>query len=436
MSEENVQHNDESQLRSLIERVEAVAEAADNGEVYSPSIDWVETQIMNRGRDNEYVKPLVILENFMVLMKYLEVDINYNEMSKEQVVSISTKHKVEFHEDSKNNAVLTWVHNMCKKNMLTVTIDELMRYMDFIANQNSIHPVKQWIEAKPWDGVSRIGELCKTIKSDTFMKDRLIVKWLISCIAALYLPNGVRAQGILVFFSPQGKGKTTWFIKMGGGQEDFVKDGVALNVNNKDSVKEVISHWICELGELSSTFKKADINDLKSFTGLDKDSFRAAFARKSEGYKRRTIFCGSVDEMEFLADDNGNRRFWVIDVKHIIDHNLDMQQIWAEVKELYEDGFSYVLSQAEIAELDVANQEFKTVDPIVEMLDEEIKKGFNDDGGQWVNCTEIAKRIGLQRITKRETNTIGRYLRKYEYKCNKMKHKYLVSFKTQNRESY
>ena len=65
---------------------------------------------------------------------------------------------------------------------------------------------------------------------------------------------------------------------------------MALDPEDKDSLKRVISHWIIELGELEATFKKADINKLKSYITSPVDVVRLPWARKFSDFPRRTIF--------------------------------------------------------------------------------------------------------------------------------------------------
>ena len=52
---------------------------------------------------------------------------------------------------------------------------------------------------------------------------------------------------------------------------------MALDPEDKDSLKRVISHWIIELGELEATFKKADINKLKSYITSNIHTMFAAY---------------------------------------------------------------------------------------------------------------------------------------------------------------
>ena len=59
---------------------------------------------------------------------------------------------------------------------------------------------------------------------------------------------------------------------------------------------------------------------------------------------------GTVNNLQFLIDNTGNRRFWVTsleDIDHSYSLDIDPNQIWAQAKELFLQGESYTLTQEE-----------------------------------------------------------------------------------------
>ena len=82
-------------------------------------------------------------------------------------------------------------------------------YLKLLARE--YNPVKEWMESKPWDGTNRLQAFLDTIKSTNApLKEMLMTKWLVSCVAAACEPDGVALEGILVFHGSQGRGKTLW----------------------------------------------------------------------------------------------------------------------------------------------------------------------------------------------------------------------------------
>jgi len=156
-----------------------------------------------------------------------------------------------------------------------------------------------------------------------------------------------------------------------------------------------VSHWICELGELGSTFKRADIDQLKAFLTKSTDELRLPYDRSFSRYQRRTAFYGSVNEREFLVDSTGNRRFWVVRVNKIdYRHNLDMQQVWAEVKEtLLDTGAHWFLESDERALLQDNNEMSRTQSAVEDLILQQVN--FTSQLTEPVQMTQLLRDLGI-----------------------------------------
>ena len=289
-----------------------------------------------------------------------------------------------------------------------------------LAEANKYNPVATWIDHKTWDGVSRLAAFYDTVweKDPTILpdgrvlKDIMMRKWLISAVAAAYEPNGVVARGVLTFVSKQNLGKTRWAKQLAPRDLGVIADGEVLNPADRDSVKRVVSKWIVELGEVDATFRKADIAALKGFISRSEDELRRPYARTESKYARRTIFFASVNDERFLHDATGNTRWWTIHATKLGEPSqLDMQQVWAEVKTLYDAGESWHLTQEEVDALNGHNSEFEALSPVSEMID----RNFDWDAprSQWkhaLRATEIAMAAHIDRPTKKDVNEAAAYV--------------------------
>jgi putative DNA primase/helicase len=292
--------------------------------------------------------------------------------------------------------------------------DHLVR----IADQNSFHPVREWILSAEWDGKSRLPDLYATVKSPHSLKELLLRRWLVSCVAAVFEPHGISAQGLVVFTGKQGLGKTTW-IKSLVPVKEWIKEGAMLDPGNKDSVVTIIGHWIVELGELGSTFRKADLDALKAFITNDRDVLRPAYAEKFNKYARRTIFFGTVNDPTFLID-NENRRFWVIDVEEVnAYHDIDLQQLWAEVHVLYESGERFYLDREEQVELAKHNEEYKMVDPITDLLDSYVSNPVaftgTDSWHEKLSATALLRKLGINNPSRQQVQKTTDWLKENNF---------------------
>lgn len=172
------------------------------------------------------------------------------------------------------------------------------------------------------------------------------------------------ADGVLVIQNPQGAGKTLLFSKLAL-YADWFAEGISIDLDKKDSVIQATGCWIAELGELDSTLKREQLS-LKAFITSHTDTYRQPYARAATRKPRRTSFCATVNPTEFLNDETGSRRWWVIRPSRIdIDHLKGLSrewvcQLWAQVySQLYlpnPQGFR--LTEDERKKLTADNEQF------------------------------------------------------------------------------
>jgi putative DNA primase/helicase len=359
--------------------------------------------------------PLCTLENFKVLLDRLGVIIRYNVIAKAFDVLVPGSG---FSRDNKDNSALAYIFSECEKARMSTKF--IVQFLPMVADMNQYNPVTTWIESQGWDGVSRLEKFYATVDTGGQMpedlKKMLMRKWLVQAIGAAFSPDGIAAQGVLTFTGPQNIGKTTWFHKLAPEALDVILTGHTLDVRSKDSCLIVLKYWIVELGEIDATFRKSDVALLKSFITQAIDNIRRPYAMTESTYARRTVFGATVNDEWFLADPTGNRRFWTIPVVkfnlELFGSELDMQQLWAEVLELWKSGERWNLSMEETGVLGEHNDGFTAVDPI----DERIGSGWAWGAGvvdwDWVTATDALMKIGVKDPTKYQTIAAARALKK------------------------
>lgn len=350
-------------------------------------------------------KPLATIENLAEVINRLGITVRYNMIGKSHEILIPGE---EFLIDNRDNASLARLESQCAK--FGMPTEKLGGFLCYLADQNPFNPVAMWVESKPWDGVPRVDKLCATVTASNdkllpdgrMLKDVLIRRWLISAIAGAFSPIGVSAHGILVFQGEQYLGKTMWFKQLVPEHLGLLQDGLMLNPSDKDSVKQAVSFWLVELGELDATFRKADVAALKSFVPRQKDVLRLPYAKKESEFARRTVFFGSVNPREFLHDPTGNRRYWTIECADIdlqAQRLLDMQQVWAEVLTFYRAGETHLLTADEIGTLNAHNAEFQAIDPTEERLQTRLDWEAPEGQWAWRTSTEILLSVGVDKPT-------------------------------------
>lgn len=218
-----------------------------------------------------------------------------------------------------------------------VSLDVVSVYLAKLARQNEYNPVLDVLEKTVWDGVDRFPQLFELMGLADVMSRVLVRKWFNQTIALLYNdpadPFG--ADGCLVLQGPQGTGKTSLLRHIAMRPNWFI-EGAVINDGDKDTRRRVVTRWVAELGEVESTFRKADTAALKAFITQQVDAYRLPYGRSDVKTPRRTSLCASCNEPEFLVDATGNRRFWTVRFRGTPLPRADLEaldalQLWAQV---------------------------------------------------------------------------------------------------------
>lgn len=288
-----------------------------------------------------------------------------------------------------------------------------------IANRNPYNPVAEWIASKAWDGTDRLQALYDTVQTDDEyppkLKEWLLRRWMLSIVAAATLNRRFHARGVLTLQGPQGIGKTTWITKLmpeGQMRNDFIKRDHHLDAGNKDSIIGAVSHLIVEIGELDSSFRK-DVARLKGFLTNDCDKLRPPYAKGEVELDRRTVFAATVNDEQFLVDSTGNTRFWVISVKSLdYQHELDMQQLFAQLKGELDRDAKWWLAAHEEKALDEYNLRHRSVNAIEERVADNVDHDLIGEAGKFMTPSEVLKAIGVTNPSNRQCKDCGSALRR------------------------
>lgn len=357
-------------------------------------------------------QPLNTWENLAWMMEQYGITAKYNIISKDVTVTIPTRH---YGDDSASNCSLAEINSLCARNRMPKA--DTSDYLKLIAMDNRFNPVADFIMAKPWDGVSRLQAVCDTLETapgyDRGLMDMLVRRWLVSAVAAALLPSSFWSKGVLVLQGAQSLGKTAWFKSLVPVEErGLIKVGASIDPTNKDSISSAIGHWMVEIGELDGTFRKADIAKLKAFISQDVDLLRRPYDRLESKYQRRTVFFASVNPERFLADETGNVRWWTIPVVGVdYAHDIDVQQLWAEVAVMFREGERWWLERDEEAALEGVNREHESIDPLEEILLQRFNWAQPGYGIE-MTATDVLLEVGFDRPNKTQATDCSRLLQR------------------------
>ena len=348
------------------------------------------------------------------------------------------------------NAVLpTMLYDTLQFYLKGCNIDKIGNMLSAMSfhKENEYNPILEAIDGTKWDGKDHFSKLCElaTINPEDKLSQALFKKWLMQCYCGLHNTpeNPFSLDIVLVFVGKQGKGKTRLLEKLAINRK-FFGEGAAMDPRDKDSVIQITSCWITELGEIGSTMKK-EIDMLKSFISNATDSYRPPYGRGQVIYPRTTSFCGTTNDIEYLVDETGNRRFATVQLQD--DKIIDVQskefkefntlQLWAQIAAIVNDeikaggNYSSVFrfSNEEKTEVDERNKQhqkpLKGEQEVIDILSNtEDKPPFmiteykKISVTEWINqypelkkyssvlIGKVLKRLGIKSERKKVLNTV------------------------------
>ena len=263
--------------------------------------------------------------------------------------------------------------------------------------KKKFHPIIKYIKSLQWDGIPRINTLLIDYfgAEDNAYTRAAIRKMLCAAVTRVFHP-GTKFDTALILVGPQATYKSTFVKKLG---KNWFSDTFT-TVQGKESFEQIQGAWLVEIAELSG-LKKAEVETIKHYISKCEDSFRPAYGRTIETYKRQCVFFGTTNSKDFLRDPTGNRRFLPIDVrpeyatknvaKELTDEEVD--QIWAEAYEMYKQGEPLYMTGEEDKIAKIEQHKHSEQDERKGIIEEYLNAKYPDN---WANMDLYDRRRWLE----------------------------------------
>ena len=335
----------------------------------------------------------------------------------------------DFHylEDYEFNSILRGI----KMNNIKCSKDTLLMVLksDYVPKYD---PFTHYLNGLPqWDGKDYVAELASSVEvTQPQHFEKCLRKWLVAMVASL-MNEKVVNQTAIIFSGEQGIGKTTWFHTILPPQfQEYIHEGYVQTKDKEVNVK--ISECVLILMDELENMSDKSIDSIKQLMTQKGTLMRRAYTTMSQFYVKRASFAGTVNRKHFLKDLTGNRRFLCFEAISInCNHGVPIAQLFAQLKYLYQNGFQYWFDEAEIAELNAKNAEFRDICIEEEALTSYFEKAaINDESSQFMTTTQILKKLiqltGNKRLS---LQSLGMVLRDLKFERIKRKgvYGYLVT---------
>ena len=221
-------------------------------------------------------------------------------------------------------------------------------------------------------------------------------KWLVAMVASWVNPRVVN-NVMLVLIGEQGSYKTTWFAHLLPPQlSDYFYTKTNSGLVSRDDLLTLAQYGLVCWEELD-TMRQKELNKLKAAMTMPSVNERAAYARYHENRPHIASFCGTGNNVQFLSDTTGTRRWLPFEIDSIespLSSPFDYDAIYAQAYALYQQGFRYWFDRPEIERLQRHNEQFETVHPELELIDLYFRKPVGCEARELVSATMALQIVG------------------------------------------
>ena len=286
------------------------------------------------------------------------------------------------------------------------------------------HPFRYYLEhLPPWDrkndyilemslSVSVRGDVEKQMLFAEYLK-----KWLVAMVAGWVDEREVN-HVILIFVGEQGIYKTTWFnYVLPPELRSYFYTKTNAGRMTKDDLLTLAQYGLVCYEELD-TMSPRELNQLKSAVTMPSVDERAPYASFADHRKHIASFCGTGNNVQFLSDATGTRRWLPFEVEQIEsprDKPFNYEGIYSQAYALYQEGFEYWFSPKEIRQLSEHNSQFETPKDELELVDYYFRQPIGADTGEFMP-TAIAKQIVSSPGMNVSTVALGRAFKKLGFR--------------------
>ena len=287
---------------------------------------------------------------------------------------------------------------------------------DFVPD---FHPFRSYLDhLPPWDGVSDyILEMSVSVNVKGDVEEQMrfcqyLKKWLVAMVAG-WIDPAVVNNVILVLIGEQGSYKTTWFNYLLPPElKRYFYTKTNANRMGRDDLLTLAQYGLVCCEELD-TMRPSELNQLKAAVTMPSIDERAAYAHYHEHRQHIASFCGTGNNVQFLTDPTGNRRWLPFEVERIEsprDNPFDYEGIYSQAYALYQEGFQFWFSQEEIRALTSHNRQFETPRLEMELASLYFRQPTEVESGEFISVARAMQIVSANISQKLSSVHLGRAL--------------------------
>jgi len=288
------------------------------------------------------------------------------------------------------------------------------------------NPFEEYFNSLPaWDGeTDYIAQVAATVHvvADQDIPDDITFewafrKWIVALVAGLFDADKVNEE-ILVLVGKQGTYKTTWLSRLLPPElQSYFRIKTDSRHFDKDDKLSLAEFALICLEELE-TLRPSELNQLKALTTDKVINERPAYARFKEERIHIASFCGTSNNIQFLNDPSGERRWLPFEIERIAsphDYTLPYEGLYAQALHLWRGGFPYWFEGEENDRLNRHNNRFEVPDLLHDLIHTHYRVPMPGEQAVFLTTADIVAHIGYALKTPPALHHIGRIMREAGY---------------------
>ena len=287
----------------------------------------------------------------------------------------------------------------------------------------NFHPFLYYLNRlPPWDGQDYILELSVSVRvkggtGKQMLFYEYLKKWLVAMVAS-WLDEDEVNHAMLVFIGEQGIYKTTWFSHLLPPElRGYFRIKVNASRVGKDDLIALSQFGLVCYEELD-VMTPSQVNSFKTVVTMPSIDERRPFGHTPEHMPHVASFCGTGNNVQFLNDSSGNRRWLPFEVESITsprDQPFNYEGIYAQAYALYRKGFRHHFTDAEEKVLREHNKTFETPMTEKEAIEKYFRKPNDGEKGEFYTATDILEHISRNLTLKMAPEKIGKAMKDLKF---------------------
>lgn len=291
---------------------------------------------------------------------------------------------------------------------------------------SAFNPFELYFSSLPaWDGATDyIGQVAATVHvvpdpdiPDDITFEWAFRKWIVALVAGLFDPDKVNEE-ILVLVGKQGTYKTTWLGRLLPPElRSYFRIKTDSRHFDKDDKLSLAEFALICLEELE-VLRPSELNQLKALTTDKTINERPAYARYKEERLHIASFCGTSNNIQFLNDPSGERRWLPFEIERIDNphsHTLPYEGMYAQALHLWREGFPYWFEGEENDRLNRHNNRFEVPDLLYDLIHTHYRVPIPGEPAVFLTTADIVAHISYALKTPPALHHIGRIMKEAGY---------------------